>query len=153
QAKDPGEYTVVGRAVPRVDIPAKMVGTYQYVQNVRVPGMLHGRVVRPSPPQSGVTLVSVDEASVADVPALGRVGGKGNWGGVVAEREENAIKAARQLKVPWSEPIGLPAQADIFTYVRNTPSDDRVINETGDIEAALASASRSLQATYEWPQQ
>ncbi|HLH26696.1 MAG TPA: molybdopterin cofactor-binding domain-containing protein [Chloroflexota bacterium] len=153
QPKDPAQYTIVGRSIPRVDIPAKMVGTYQYVQNVRVPGMLHGRVVRPSPPQSGVTLVSVDEDSVSDVPGLVQVVRQGNWVGVVAEREENAIKAARQLKVTWSDPPGLPPQAEVFTLMRNTPSDDRVLAEVGDVDGALASAARTLQATYEWPQQ
>jgi nicotinate dehydrogenase subunit B len=153
EPKDPAQYTIVGRSVPRVDLPAKMVGSYEYVQNVRVPGMLHGRVVRPSPPQSGVTLVSVDEGSVRDVPGLVRVVVKGNWVGVVAEREENAIKAARQLQVTWSDPPGLPPQADLFTLVRNTPSDDRVLAETGDVDAAIRDAARTLQATYEWPQQ
>jgi nicotinate dehydrogenase subunit B len=153
EPKSPGEYTVVGRSVPRVDIPAKVTGSFEYVQNVRVPGMLHGRVVRPSPPQSGVTLVSVDEGSVSDIPGLVRVVVKGNWVGVVAEREENVIKAARQLKVTWSDPVGLPPQAEVFSIVRNTPSDDRVLGETGDVDAALRSATRTVQATYQWPQQ
>ncbi len=147
--KSPSDYRIVGQAVPRVDIPAKVTGRFEYVQNVRVPGMLHGRIVRPAP-QSGATLVSVDEDSVRDVPGV-RVVVRDNLVGVVAEREENAIKAARQLKVTWSAPAPLPRMEDIFAVVRNMPSDDRVLGEEGDVAAALSAAARTLQATYEYP--
>lgn len=148
--KDVSQYTIVGQPVPRVDIPAKMYGTFEYVQNVRVPGMLHGRIVRPTP-QSGATLVSVDESSVRDVPGLVRVVPLGNVVGVVAEREEQAIRAARQLKVTWSDPAALPEQRDVFTVLRNTPSSDRLLQQEGDVEAALAGAAKAVQATYEFP--
>ena len=95
-----GAYTIVGQSVPRIDLPAKATGELVYVHDVRVPGMLHGRVVRP--PYAGVdagafvgtSLIAVDEASVRDIPGLVAVVRIGDFVGVVAEREENAIKAA-----------------------------------------------------------
>ena len=101
-------YTIVGQSVPRVDVPAKATGELVYVHDVRVPGMLHGRVVRP--PYAGVdagdfvgtSLIAVDEASVRDIPGLVAVVRIGDFVGVVAEREENAVKAAAQLKVTGS---------------------------------------------------
>jgi CO/xanthine dehydrogenase Mo-binding subunit len=148
--KSPSEYRIVGQAVPRVDIPAKVTGRFEYVQNIRRPGMLHGRIVRPAP-QSGATLVSVAEDSVRDVPGLVRVVVRDNLVGVVAEREEAAIRAARQLKVTWSAPAPLPRMDDLFAVVRNMPSDDRLLGEEGDVAAALSGAARTLRATYEYP--
>ena len=102
--KDVGAYSIVGQSVPRVDLPAKATGELVYVHDVRVPGMLHGRVVRP--PYAGVdagdfvgtSLIAVDESSVRDIPGLVAVVRIGDFVGVVAEREENAIKAAAQLE-------------------------------------------------------
>src|SRR5712672_4753914 len=100
-------YTIVGQSVPRIDLPAKATGELVYVHDVRVPGMLHGRVVRP--PYGGVdggafvgtSLIAVDEASVRDIPGLVAVVRIRDFVGVIAEREENAVKAAAQLKVTW----------------------------------------------------
>ena len=150
EPKLPVQYTIVGQSGPRIDIPAKVTGTFEYVQNVRVPGMLHGRVVRPTP-QSGATVLSVDEDSVRDVPGLVKVVARGNLVGVVAQREEHAIRAARQLKVTWSDPASLPAPEDLFAVVRNAPTDDRLLGEEGDVEAGLSGAARTVEATYEWP--
>ncbi len=100
-------YSVVGQSVPRVDLPAKATGEPVYVHDVRVPGMLHGRVVRPpyagvdAGPFVGTSLIAVDESSVRNIPGLVAVVRIGDFVGVVAEREENAIKAAAQLKVAW----------------------------------------------------
>ena len=104
--------------MPRVDLPAKATGELVYVHDVRVPGMLHGRVVRP--PYAGVdagafvgtSLIAVDEASVRDIPGLVAVVRIGDFVGVVAEREENAIKAAAQLKVTWKPVPTLPDLGD-----------------------------------------
>ena len=112
--KAAGAYTIVGQSVPRVDLPAKATGELVYVHDMRVPGMLHGRVVRP--PYAGVdvgdfigtSLIAVDEASVRDIPGLVAVVRIGDFVGVVAEREENAIKAAAQLKVSWKPVPTLP---------------------------------------------
>ncbi len=102
--KSADAYTIVGQSVPRVDLPAKATGELVYVHDMRVPGMLHGRVVRP--PYAGVdvgdfignSLIAVDETSVRDIPGLVAVVRIGDFVGVVAEREENAIKAAAQLQ-------------------------------------------------------
>src|SRR6195256_3932901 len=107
-------YTIVGQSVPRTDLPAKATGELVYVHDVREPGMLHGRVVRP--PYAGVdagdfvgtSLIAVDESSVRDIPGLVAVVRIGDFVGVVAEREENAVKAAAQLKVTWKPTPTLP---------------------------------------------
>jgi CO/xanthine dehydrogenase Mo-binding subunit len=91
KTKDPREYTVAGKPVPRFDIPPKVVGAYEYVTDLRVPGMLHARVVRP--PEAGARLVRVDET--AALPGLVRLVRRGDFLGVVCEREEQAIAAAR----------------------------------------------------------
>src|SRR5436309_8022783 len=98
QAKDPKNHTVVGKSIPRVDIPGKATGRFAYIHDIRVPGMLHGRVVRP--PAIGATLQGVDESSVKDVAGLVKVVRQGNFLGVVAQSEWGAITAARKLKAP-----------------------------------------------------
>src|SRR5512138_3677611 len=112
--KSADAYTIVGQSIPRVDLPAKATGELVYVHDMRVPGMLHGRVVRP--PYAGVdagafvgtSLISVDESSVRDIPGVVAVVRIGDFIGVVAEREENAAKAAAQLKVNWKPVPTLP---------------------------------------------
>ena len=99
-SKNPDAFAIVGKPVARLDIPGKCTGTFTYMQDVRVPGMLHGRVVRP--PAIGATLQSVDETSVKDIPGLVKVVRIGNFVGVVAKGEWAAIKAAKQLKAQWS---------------------------------------------------
>src|SRR6266404_903539 len=114
-------YTIVGQSVPRNDLPAKATGELVYVHDVRMPGMLHGRVVRP--PYAGVdagdfigtSLIAVDEASVRDIPRVVAVVRVGDFVGVIAEREENAIKAAARLKVSWKPMPTLPDLGDIET--------------------------------------
>ena len=147
--KDPARHTIVGRSVPRRDIPAKVTGEFTYMQDVRVPGMLHGRVVRP--PSVGAKLLSVDEGSVKDIKGVVRVMQTGNFLGVVAETEWAAIKAARKLKTAWSSWQGLPAMNTLYAHVRNTPiANDEVTQNVGDARAALASAAKKLSATYEF---
>ena len=94
--KDPKDYKLVGKPVPRVDIPDKVTGAFTYMQDFRVPGMLHGRVVRP--PAFGARLESVDESSIKDIAGVVKVVREGDFLGVVAESEWGAIKAARELK-------------------------------------------------------
>ncbi len=152
-------YSIVGQSVPRVDLPAKATGELVYVHDVRVPGMLHGRVVRP--PYAGVdsgafvgtSLVSVDEASVRDIAGLVAVVRIGDFVGVVAEREENAIKAAQRLKLSWKPVPTLPDLADLETALRANPSTPRILIDKGDVEAALAGAAKPFQRTYTWPYQ
>jgi nicotinate dehydrogenase subunit B len=152
-------YSIVGQSVPRTDLPAKAAGELVYVHDVRVPGMLHGRVVRP--PYAGVdagdfvgtSLIAVDEASVRDIPGLVAVVRIGDFVGVVAEREENAIKAAVQLKVNWKPTPTLPDLKDIENALRANPSAPRTLIDRGDVDAAIAAAARPMQRTYIWPYQ
>ncbi len=147
--KDPASYTIVGTSVPRWDIPGKVTGQFTYMQDFRLPGMLHGRVVRP--PAIGATLRSVDESSVKDVKGLVKVVRIGSFLAVVAETEWAAIKAARKLKATWSAWQGLPDMEKLYAHVRATPvARDEVTQNIGDAKAALPSAARRLSATYEF---
>src|SRR4029077_9948785 len=98
--KAPAEYTVVGKPVRRLDIPDKVNARFTFMQDFRLPDMLHGRVVRPS--GFGATLVSYDEASIAHIPGIVKVVRINNFLGIIAETEWSAIKPARQLAVTWS---------------------------------------------------
>jgi nicotinate dehydrogenase subunit B len=157
--KDVSAYGIVGQSVPRVDLPAKATGELVYVHDVRVPGMLHGRVLRP--PYAGVdagafvgtSLIAVDEASIKHIPGLVAVVRIGDFVGVVAEREENAIKAAAQLKVSWKKTPTLPDLADIETALRANPSTPRTLIDKGDVDKAIAAAAKPMQRTYVWPYQ
>jgi len=147
--KSPDQYTVVGTPVPRMDIPPKATGEFTYIVDVRVPGMLHGRVIRP--PVPGATLRRVDGAQ--GLPGLVKVVTKGNFVGVVAETEWGAIQAARKLNVTWSTSTATwPAMADLYTAMWAMPvRTRRVMTQVGEVDAALASAARTVQARYEWP--
>ncbi len=157
--KSADAYTIVGQSVPRVDLPAKATGELVYVHDMRVPHMLHGRVVRP--PYAGVdvgdfignSLIAVDEASVRDIPGLVAVVRIGDFVGVVAEREENAIKAAAQLKVTWKPVPTLPDLKDIETALRANPSTPRTLIDKGNVDTAIAGAAKPMPRTYIWPYQ
>jgi len=147
--KDPAQYTIVGKSIPRVDVPAKCTGEFTYMQDVRVPGMLHARVVRP--PAIGATLSSVDETSVAGIKGLVKVVRQQNFLAVVAESEWAAIKAADRLKATWSSWSELPEMASLYDHVRKTPvNKDEVTLNRGDAQAALGGAAKTLSATYDF---
>ncbi|WP_426435276.1 molybdopterin cofactor-binding domain-containing protein [Bradyrhizobium genosp. P] len=152
-------YSVVGKSVPRVDLLAKATGELVYVHDVRVSGMLHGRVVRPpyagvdTGPFVGTSLIAVDEASVRDIPGFVAVVQIGDFVGVVAEREENAIKAAAQLKVTWKPGPALTDLGDIEKALRAHPSTPRTLIDKGDVDAAIKAAAKPIQRTYVWPYQ
>src|SRR5271163_2400131 len=147
--KDPNRYTVVGRSQPRLDIPDKVTGRFTYMQDFRVEGMVHGRVVRP--PAIGATLLSVDADSVSNVPGLIKVVRRENFLGVVAKTEWSAISAARQLKARWSDWQGLPDEDKIWDYVRASQVvRDDVTSNRGDVDAALAAAAKRLSSTYDF---
>lgn len=155
--KPASDYRLVGRAAPRVDIPDKVAGKLTFVHDLRLPGMLHGRVIRP--PYTGhdrgdfvgSSLVAVDNASVAGMPGLIQVVVIRDFVGVVAEREEQAAAAARQLKVTWRAPDGLPRFNDIEVALRELPAERRPLLEEGDVAGALAQASYRVSRTYVWP--
>jgi nicotinate dehydrogenase subunit B len=148
--KSPDKLKVIGKAIPRVDLPAKVYGTHLYVQNVRIPGMLHGRMVRPPAPDFVVE--KVDDRAAKKLPGNVRVVAKRNFVGVVADREEQAIKAARALKVNWKQAIGLPPMKDMPAFTRGTKSTERVITTNGDVDAALKQV-KARHAQYYVPHQ
>lgn len=155
--KPPAEYRIVGSPAPRVDIPAKATGELVFVQDMRVPGMLHGRVVRP--PYAGLdagegvgsSLIAVDESSIAGIPGIVAVVVIGDFVGVVAEREENAALAAERLVVSWRPGPAIPDLTDIETALRANPGSRRVLVDRGDVDAAIAGAATAMRRTYVWP--
>jgi nicotinate dehydrogenase subunit B len=145
--KDPSQYATVGRSIPRTDIHDKVTGRATYVQDVRVPGMLHARPVHPK--AIGSTVVSVGGFSPA-VPGA-QVVTRGNLVAVLAEREWDAIKGAQALQVTWSDWSRLPPSDGVYTALRALPARDRVQTSRGDADGALASAAQTLKATYQTP--
>jgi nicotinate dehydrogenase subunit B len=156
--KPPEEYRVVGQSVPRVDLQAKLTGQTIFVHDMRVPGMLHGRVIRP--PYAGAdhgdfignTLSSVDEASIAHIPGLRAVVVIRDFVGVIAEREEHAEQAMRELAVQWKPWPGMPDVQNVENALRNNPSKPRRLVNEGDVDAALAQGGvQAVDRTYVWP--
>jgi len=157
RTKKPSEYMVVGKSAPRRDIPAKATGTFTFVHDVRRPGMLHARVIRPpavgSETAIGGTLVAVDAASVKHIPGIVKVVRIEDFLAVVAEREENAVRAARELKAEWKPWSGMPEFAKLEGVLREHPGKPRILREEGDVRAALSNSAIELSATYVWPYQ
>lgn len=149
--RPPSQWMVLGKPIPAMDIPALASGRFEFVHNVRVPGMLHGRVVRP--PAIGSTVISVDEASVRGLPGAVKVVVRKNFVGVVAEEQWQAQQAATQLKVNWSPPVTLPGQPTFYDYMRKQPSRDMLVVDSQDVEKKLAGAPTVLRATYFYPYQ
>jgi len=142
----------VGKSPQRYDIPPKVDGSGKWAVDMKVPGMVHARNVKP--PVAGATLVSVDESSVRNLPGFVRVVRKGNYLAVMCEREEQAIKAATQLKAEWRNPTtGLfPASVDFFAYLRSTPpAFSQQPATVGNVDAAFASAAKVVEADYDIP--
>jgi CO/xanthine dehydrogenase Mo-binding subunit len=148
--KAPAEYKIVGKPQPRVDIPDKVTGRFTYMQDFAVPGMLHGRVVRP--PAIGATLQSVDDTALKAIPGIVKVVREGNFLGVVASNEWDAIRGATALKTSWSKSEMLPEQAKLWEHVRATKVvQDQVTGNTGDTAAAMAKEGAKLvKATYDF---
>lgn len=152
KAKDPKDYKIVGTSAPRVELPPKLTGEFTYAHDVRVPGMLHGRVVRPPTITSKPT--SIDESSVKNISGIVKVVQEESFVGVVATTEWAAIKAAKALKVNWAEPVTkMPASAEaVYAYLKNTKSfRDQVPVNKGNPDAALSQATKTFEATYHWP--
>jgi CO/xanthine dehydrogenase Mo-binding subunit len=152
KAKDPKDYQIVGKSVPRFDLPPKLTGEMVYIQDVRIPGMLHGRVVRP--PAINTAPENVDETSIKRIPGVVKVVREGKFLGVVAKTEWAAIQAAQTLQVTWSKPVTkLPPNPDaLYTYLRNTKSFTTLkATEKGDPAAALGKTKKQYEATFRWP--
>lgn len=148
-------YKLVGRRVPRVDLPDKMSGRYELVHHLRVPGMLHGRVVLPRGQRAfgaGAKPLSIDEASIKHIPTA-RIVRKGDFVGVVAENEWDAVKAAQALKVTWQDSPELPGNADLFNRMRAQKTTDTVIANRGDIDKGFSGAAHMRSSAYFCPYQ
>jgi nicotinate dehydrogenase subunit B len=155
-AKPMADYRIVGTSPPRVDIPAKVMGTFTYVHNIRVPGMLHGRVVRPQGQGAygdgtAPKILSVDEGSIKHI-AGARVVRYGEFLGVVAPTEYGAIQAAAQLKVKWADNPLLSGTGNLFKQMRDHDSAGLVAARlgpaTGNFDSAFASAATKLVESY-----
>jgi nicotinate dehydrogenase subunit B len=150
--KPPADYKLVGKPIPRVDIPAKVFATFTYMQDFRLPGMLHGRVIHP--PALGAELLSVDESSTRAMPGNVKVVRVSNLLGVVADTEWDAIKASQALKAEWSDVSHLPDEAHLFEWVRQLPVvSDTDTSHVGDVAQGLSRAAQHLSASYEFPMQ
>ena len=148
------QYTLVGTRVPRVDLPDKMAGKYVHMQHVRLAGMLHGRVVLPRGQRAygaGAKPLAIDESSIKHIPTA-RVVRKGDFVGVVAEQEWDAVKAAAQLKVTWAPTPALPA-GDLYERMRAEKTHDTVVASRGDVETGFPKAIHVAGATYRCPYQ
>jgi CO/xanthine dehydrogenase Mo-binding subunit len=146
--KDPKDYTIVGTPVPRLDIPAKIFGTFSFVQDFKLPGMLHARMVHPA--AIGAKLQSWNDAACRQIPGYFRTVRKGDFLAVVAANEWAAIRASTAIGATWSAWAGLPDEARLVDYVRRSKVDRiEVLQTTGDTTAALQTPGRTLQATYD----
>jgi nicotinate dehydrogenase subunit B len=145
------EWTVLGKPVPSLDRVALMTGQFEFLHNLRVPGMLHGRVVRP--PEMGATVAHVDEHSVRDLPGLKKVVVRKDFVGVVAETQYQAVLAARQLVVQWNPGPALPAQNTFFEHLQQQPSHDALSVDSQNLDPQLAAAGHLLRARYTYPYQ
>ena len=152
--KPHNRYKLVGTRVPRVDLPDKFSGNYVRVQHLREPNMLHGRVVLPKGQRAfgyGARPLAIDESSIKDIGA--RVVRKGDFVGVVAEREWDAVKAARALKVTWAETPRLSGNGGLYDAMRAAKTADTVVADVGDAAGAFASCAHVASATYRGPYQ
>ena len=153
-----GQYTLVGKnpSPPRIDIPAKVMGTYTYVHNIRIPGMLHGRVVRPRGQGAygdgtAPKILSVDPRSISQIPNV-KVIQKGNFLGVVAPREYDAIQAAAQLKVTWAPMPEIPGVGGMWGQMRSEDAAGQTTlvpySGLGNVDTAIAGAAQTVTQTY-----
>jgi CO/xanthine dehydrogenase Mo-binding subunit len=145
----PSQHAAIGKPFLRPDVPAKCTGRHVYVQDFTLPGMLHGRIVRP--PSIGATLVSVDEGSLRGIPGA-RVVRVGNFLAVVAQDEWAAVRAATALKATWNQRASLPGHQGLDRFSRTAPleRDQEIVNK-GDAKGAARGAARAFSATYFWP--
>jgi len=147
--KDPTTYTIVGKPITRLDIPEKVTGRFTYMQDFKVPGMVHGRVVRPTAMKASLERFS--DAACKNIPGyLGAVR-KGSFLAVVGTNEWAAIKAARAIDAGWSKWEGLPEKAKLWEYVRNTKvAKDEVFQNVGNTASVLGGAGKTFRATYDF---
>jgi CO/xanthine dehydrogenase Mo-binding subunit len=148
-------YSIVGKSPVRKEVPDKVSGKYVYMQHVRLPGMLHGRVVRPRGQSAygvGAKVLNIDEASIRTI-AGARLVRRGDFVGVVASNEWDAVRAAQQLKVTWDTTPTLPGTDGLHDKMRTGKSDESVVRERGNIATAFSSAPHVVSQTCLGPYQ
>jgi nicotinate dehydrogenase subunit B len=146
------ELKIVGLSPQRYDIPPKVDGSLKWAVDVKLPGMVHARNVKP--PVAGAKLVSIDESSVRNMPGFVKIVSKGNYVAVICEREEQAIAAAKQLKASWQKPSSapFPSSDDLFAYMRGaTATSTAKPIVVGSPDQALANAAKIVEAEYDMP--
>ena len=150
QPKKPSEHKIVGQPIKREDVAPKVFAIENFCTDVKVPGMVHARMIRPA--VAGAVPVKVDESSIKDIPGAKVVWDKG-FLGVVADKEWGAIKAAEALKVEWSQgPDPFPEQASLYDHIRKAPVRKRQVEaENGNVDEAFKTAAKVIEAEYEWP--
>jgi CO/xanthine dehydrogenase Mo-binding subunit len=152
--KNPATHHIIGSSVPRIDIPDKVFGRYNFNVDARLPNMRHARVIRP--PEAGMTVGKINGFK-QKVEGIVKVMPMGvHFVAVVAEREEQAIAAARTLDVTWNKPATPPfsTTAGFFDWLRaQKPRNSTTPTNTGNVDAAMASAAKTIQAEYLWPLQ
>jgi CO/xanthine dehydrogenase Mo-binding subunit len=150
QPKSPSEHKIVGQPIKREDVAPKVFAQEDFVTDVKVPGMVHGRMIRPD--VAGAVPVKIDESSIKDIPGAKVVWDKG-FLGVVANKEWDAIQAAQKLKVEWSQvDPPFPEQASLYDHIRKASVRKRSVDkENGNVDEAFKSAAKVIEAEYEWP--
>jgi nicotinate dehydrogenase subunit B len=150
QPKKPTEHRIVGQPIKREDVAPKVFAQENFVTDIKVPGMVHGRMIRPG--VAGAVPTKVDESSIKDIPGVKVVWDKG-FLGVVADKEWNAIQAAQKLKVEWSQvDAPFPEQASLYDHIRKAPVRKREVGkENGNVDDAFKNAAKVIEAEYEWP--
>src|SRR5499427_7506762 len=149
--KDPKDYAIVGRSIKREDVAPKVFARQDFCTDIKVPGMVHGRMIRPA--IAGAVPVKVDESSIKDIPNAKVVWNQG-FLGVVADKEWDAIKASQQLKVTWSNPTPpFPNQVSLYDHIRKAPARKREVEgkQAGNVDDVFKTAARVIEAEYEWP--
>ena len=149
------EYKLVGTPVARRDMPAKVSGKHVYMQHVRVPGMMHARVVRPRGQgayRDGAKVLNIDESSIRSIAGV-RLVRRGDFIGIVAENEWDAVRAAQQLKVTWNLKPTLPGNDRLYDQMRAAETQDRVVLEKGDVAGAIGKAAHMVSLTGRGPYQ
>jgi CO/xanthine dehydrogenase Mo-binding subunit len=151
QPKPHTAHKIVGKPIKREDVAPKVFCQEDYCTDIKVPGMVHGRVIRPA--VAGAVPVKVDEGSIKDIPGVKVVWEK-DFLGLVAEHEWNAVKAAEKLKVEWSNAApAFPETGGIYDHIRKAPVRKRSEEgkPAGNVDDAFRSAARIVEAEYEWP--
>ncbi|HZP76762.1 MAG TPA: molybdopterin cofactor-binding domain-containing protein [Pseudolabrys sp.] len=150
QPKSYKDHKVVGQPIKREDVAPKVFCQEDFCTDMKVAGMLHGRMIRPA--VAGSVPVKVDESSIKDIPGAKVVWDEG-FLGVVAEKEWDAIQAMAKLKVEWSEvKPPFPQQASLYDHIRKAPVRKRAVEkEVGSVDDAFKNAARVIEAEYEWP--